>query len=282
VNGSTASTLAEPVRVLSDLHLGHPASRIGEVGSLRPLLEGAATVVFNGDSCEQAYSKWRGPAEQMLDELRGLCLEMGIQPVFLTGNHDPDISDVGWIDLGGVFVSHGDMVFRSAAPWSFEFLRNREKINKILRERPDTGAPRNDLAYRYETALQLHAAMRPEGGSRSGGGYLLSGLWPPRRCFALLRAWATMAGEAERFLSRYRPEARAFLCGHFHRPGVWERKGRIICNTGSFMQRMSALVAEVAGPALVIRRVEASGREFGPGAILRSVDLGTSQAPRSA
>ena len=35
----------EPIRILSDLHLGHRVSRITSIESLRPLIAGAATVV---------------------------------------------------------------------------------------------------------------------------------------------------------------------------------------------------------------------------------------------
>ena len=40
------------VRVLSDLHFGHSACVIDQAEQLRPLLEGAHTIVFNGDTLE--------------------------------------------------------------------------------------------------------------------------------------------------------------------------------------------------------------------------------------
>ena len=39
-----------PVRILSDLHLGHRVSRISSVECFRPLIAGAGTVVFTGDT----------------------------------------------------------------------------------------------------------------------------------------------------------------------------------------------------------------------------------------
>ncbi len=64
--------LSGKVRILSDLHLGHPGSLIGDVEDLRPLLEGMDTVVFNGDTCELAYAEWAERGEQWLEALRSL------------------------------------------------------------------------------------------------------------------------------------------------------------------------------------------------------------------
>ncbi|MCU0753303.1 MAG: hypothetical protein MUC40_09850 [Akkermansiaceae bacterium] len=51
--------MKQPVRVFSDLHLGHSVSRIGRVSALRPLIAGAGTVIFNGDT-------WQELAEPLL------------------------------------------------------------------------------------------------------------------------------------------------------------------------------------------------------------------------
>lgn len=42
-----------PVRIFSDLHPGHQASRIFDMEKLRPLFRGAGTVLFNGDTWEE-------------------------------------------------------------------------------------------------------------------------------------------------------------------------------------------------------------------------------------
>ena len=52
----------EPVRILSDLHLGHKISRITRVSALRPLISGAATVVFNGDTWQELAAPFRAKA----------------------------------------------------------------------------------------------------------------------------------------------------------------------------------------------------------------------------
>ncbi|NNM29828.1 MAG: hypothetical protein HKO57_09910 [Akkermansiaceae bacterium] len=250
-----------------------------------PPAEGAGTVVFNGDTCEQSYGPWRPGAEAHHEALRALCGDLGVRPVFLTGNHDPRISELGWLDLGEVFISHGDMIFPTSAPWSWEYIRNKERVHAILRARDDGGGG-DDLAHRYETVQELHAAMVPEAGPRrrttDGGKYLLSALWPPERSLNMLRVWATMAGRAERFVARYRPQCRVFLFGHFHRPGTWKRGPRLHVNTGSFMAAMPATVAEIDSSRLTVRRVEERGGEFRAGGVRAERARGGPQESRNA
>ena len=112
----------EPLLILSDLHLAHPASRIENVEQLRPLLEGYRTVVFNGDSFQELSREHRLRSGEMLGDLRRLCADLEITPVFLPGNHDPGWEGSGWIGLGGdrVVVTHGDSVMWGGSPWSRE------------------------------------------------------------------------------------------------------------------------------------------------------------------
>ena len=64
-----------PVRILSDLHLGHKISRIADVDVLRPLVAGMGTVVFNGDTWQELALPFRDRSEAMLEELRALFAE---------------------------------------------------------------------------------------------------------------------------------------------------------------------------------------------------------------
>ena len=79
MSGKRADEFEGPLRVVSDLHLGHPSALVGSVEWLRPLLAGARTVVFNGDTCELAHAPWRASAEELLGLLRNLCDELGVE-----------------------------------------------------------------------------------------------------------------------------------------------------------------------------------------------------------
>ncbi len=157
-----------PVRIFSDLHLGHGASRISEVGSLRPLFHGAGTVVFNGDSWEELSEGWRKRSAEMLADLRGILAEEGCDTIFLPGNHDPGWEGKGWLELaeGRIVVTHGDALLRDGAPWKREMLASKAIVERLWEENPeaatDAGA-RHDLARKI--AGRLPACRHPEGRS---------------------------------------------------------------------------------------------------------------------
>ena len=262
--------LSGRVRVVSDLHLGHSAALIREASQFLPLLDGVDTLVFNGDTSEQMCEAWKAEGDVILEELRQLCADAGVRVVFLTGNHDPCISESGWLDLwdGGVFVTHGDMIHREVAPWSREFLRRREIVREIWRERGDEG---DDLRERWETVRELELAMRMEGPAekkRKGWRYLATVLWPPLRPLAVLWGWATMFQSARRFLRRYRSEAKVMIFGHFHRSGVSWREGCLLINTGAFMEGASPMVVDLEEGWIRVRRV-ARGEDgsYSPGEV---------------
>ncbi len=264
---SVASDFEEPVRILSDLHLAHPATLIETIDSLRPLVAGAKTVVFNGDTCELHCAAWREAGVERLAELKNLCSEEGARAVFLPGNHDPDIAGQGWCDLAGgsLFLTHGHAIFPHVAPWSHEYLRRKREIWRIIRERQ---LAEEDLAYHLETTRLVTEALKPDRAryrGKKGRSYLLSAFWPPARCFHILRVWLTMAGMADRFLTRFRPAARVMLFGHFHHAGIWRRNGRTLCNTGAFMRGSRQLLAESSSGSLRVFRVIGENGFFRPG-----------------
>ena len=268
------------VRVLSDLHLGHPGSLIGDVGQLRPLLEGIDTVVFNGDTCELTYAGWRERGAWWLDSLNSLCDELGVRPLFLTGNHDPDVSDQGWLVLmdGALFVTHGDLVSREVAPWSREYLARKRVVAAVWADREGL---EDDLRNRWEGTQAVEEILRvrmPPKLKLRGRLQLLSALWPPERALAILRAWATMFPAARGFMRCYRPGAQAMVFGHFHRPGVSRRDGCLLVNTGAFMNGSSVLVVDVEGDAMAVRCV----RKNSEGAFLPGDPVSTHRITRQA
>ena len=252
------------VRILSDLHLAHPASQISRVESLRPLIAGARTVIFNGDTYEQSCRDWREEGETKLCELKTLCEEEGASPLFIAGNHDPEISDRGWLDLEGgrIFLTHGHALCRGVAPWSHEYLRRKKEILQMVAEREGGG---DDLAHHWETTKLITEALKPKGArkmGKKGRKYLLSAFWPPERFCNIVRVWLNMVDTADDFVARFRPEAEIFLFGHFHRIGIWQRKPRMICNTGAFMRGAHPLVAEISDRWLRLFSVERDGETF--------------------
>lgn len=258
-----------PVRILSDLHLGHKVSRIRRVADLRPLVAGAATVVFNGDTWEELAAPLREKSADMLEELRALCAEEGAEPVFLAGNHDPGWPGPGWVELAGgkIIVTHGDAMLRASSPWKREILTGMGRVREIWDAHPAAETDvRERLMVAREIAIALPSLTHP------GGRSLVRRAWdavtPPARALRIIEAWLTQRSTAEAFVARYFPGAVFFVNGHFHRPGCWRKNGRVLINTGSFVSPCRAHWLEWGNDRLTRGVIDESGTPFRLGRVL--------------
>lgn len=228
------SPLREPVRILSDLHLGHAASRIRRTEVLRPLVSGAGTVIFNGDTWQELSAPWRDRSAAMLDELRKICAEEKTDTVFLTGNHDPGWEGPGWITLadGRIVVTHGDCLFPAGSPWKREVFRARETIARWWSERPEAAT---NITARMRLARDLARTYKSL--EFPMGRNLLARAWdavmPPQRALHMIASWWLRPQSAARFLATFFPRAEALVIGHFHLHNRWEIDGRLVIDTGS-------------------------------------------------
>lgn len=147
-----------PVRIFSDLHLGHRASRIDDVEKLRPLFQGAGTVLFNGDTWEELSPPWLERSAEMLGQLRRLLADEGRCAVFLPGNHDPGWEGSGFMELaeGRIAITHGDALLRNGAPWKREMLSNPEVIDELWRRFPGAAT---EIGSRLELARTIARRM---------------------------------------------------------------------------------------------------------------------------
>ncbi len=226
----------EPVRVLSDLHLGHKISRISNVNALRPLISGAGTVIFNGDTWQELARPFFERSKVMLEDLRVLCREEGAEAIFLSGNHDPGWSGPGWMALaeGRIVITHGDALLFDGSPWKREILVNGRRVMELWREHPEAAS---DIEQRMRVARKLARELCSV--EHPTGRNILLRAWdaalPPQRAMKMLEAWFTQAAEGARFCERYFPAAEFLIIGHFHREGSWLAGGRRVINTGSFM-----------------------------------------------
>jgi predicted phosphodiesterase len=228
--------MLEPVRILSDLHLGHKVSRIAEVESLRPLIAGAGTVIFNGDTWQELAPQFYQDSARMLDKLKWLCAEEDVKTIFLPGNHDPGWPGKGWAELasGRIVITHGDALLHAGSPWKREILLNPDRVEALWSEHPRAViAAEERLCVAREIARELCTIEHPT------GRHFLQRAWdaivPPQRALKMLESWATQGREGAKFCERYFPQAEVLVIGHFHSTGSWLCKGRRIINTGSFM-----------------------------------------------
>lgn len=267
--------MEEPLLILSDLHLGHGASKIGAVEELRPLLEGTKTLVLNGDTFEELSSELRPASEVLLGELRQLCAEMGMELVLLSGNHDPGWPGKGWLELAGgkIVVTHGDAVMWEGSPWSREAFARVARLRELWAEHRAANKEVGErLRLARKIALELRAKVVPKG--RSLFRRVLDALNPPRRALEILRVWTFQAQLVVAFGEHYFPQAEVLVVGHFHRKGLWRKRGRVVINTGAYVNPHASLWLSYENGWLRVGEVEEKGGQFHRGPVREVLRLG--------
>lgn len=78
----------------------------------------------------------------------------------------------------------------------------------------------------------------------------------------ILLVWLRSPGLMAEAMQRYRPDSKAVVFGHIHRPGVWRKQGRLIVNTGGFISITNARVVEVVAQELHVHGVSLANGEF--------------------
>jgi predicted phosphodiesterase len=260
-------TPTDPVLILSDLHLGHRASRIDDVSRLEPLIRPFRTAIFNGDTAELWHASDRPLGRKLTADLARFCHHVGCKAIFINGNHDPDISEVNHLDLhgGALLVTHGDILFLGVAPWSKEANRYLSAHRRILKDLGEDalGSFEHQLLATKRASLELQMWESPVNRASLPGLRLLAfQVWPPTRPFKIVHAWWQTPSLAADLMKLFRPQAQVMLIGHTHYPGVWRRSGRIIVNTGSFLNYMSAQAAIIEGELLQVRWVNQRNGKF--------------------
>jgi len=253
-------TTCEPIRIISDLHLGYSGSLLTDAAQLRPLLDGVGTLVFNGDTAELRNEPRYPEGRRELLKLQELCAQAGVQTVFVNGNHDPVISAVNHLDLadGAILVTHGDMLFTDLAPWCKEALKIGQAHRQLLNAMDD------HLFEDFEARLRLVkdaivSVGLPELHLHSGPiariALFAQKLWPPNQPFVIVRCWREAPRRAAAMARVFRPRARFILIGHFHLAGLTPLDPRMVINTGSFLPLLGRLAVDIAGGELSVKRI---------------------------
>ena len=276
---AVASTL---IRILSDLHYGDRSSALTSLAQLNPLLDGVSQLILNGDTLDTRPSSTPERTAGLLTDIRHFFTHSAPPTTILTGNHDPDITELHHHTLlaGALFVTHGDALFDDLVPWSRDAPIGRDLVTRELAAL--SPAERTQLhpllsAYRraaYAIPQRHHSDPH---GLRYLLGFLQDTVWPPGRVFRVLRAWREAPRRAAVFVQHHRLPARFFAMGHTHRCGVTRTpSGQIVLNTGSFCPPCATGAIDVTPDRLFFRRVERRQGAFHPGAITAEFSL----APR--
>ena len=185
--------MKEPVRILSDLHLGHKVSRIERVAALRPLIAGAGTVVFNGDTWQELALPFRERSAAMLEELKTALRGGGRRRRFFcratTIPAGPAPAGSSWRAAGSSSLTATpccllDLRGNGRSSWPANGWRS---FGGNIRTAETDAEERLRLA--REIARELCSVEYPFGRS------FIQRAWdavvPPRRAFKMLEAWFT-------------------------------------------------------------------------------------------
>ena len=276
--------------ILSDLHLSTTGRGAGSAAALRPLWQGAAELILNGDVAEIAHHQLRGPAARQVIHLLQLAEADGVKVTLISGNHDPLLTDRRYLRLANreVFVTHGDILHPAISPWTDHAKAlQRFHADAILSLDPAKAREMDhQLAacqhasvqqWDYET-LHAHGPAEAEPRRRS--------IWHhPRlrrvrrhtaRATMMVKAlyyWYTIPRRAMGFAHRFAPESRFFVFGHIHRAGVWVDRssdaphgGRFIINTGAYQTPRDLRAVVIEGRRLEVYRVlyDQAGHRLAP------------------
>ncbi len=245
--------MRKPIYILSDLHLGHPAAWVTDVEMLRPILAGAGTVIFNGDTWQALAEDLIEHSTALFDDLVGLCEELEVEYYFLPGNHDPDMDQTpGWLEIGEIAVLHGDVIHPEVSPWSQYYLSQKDEIDALVRQSLDEGCSlRGRFSLAHQVVELMSAARRPLAG-QSRWRYYLSLLWPPVRLWRILTVKKSALKQAFKFTRQYFPHASVMVFGHFHFPIVYQDQGLTLMNTGAMMEGCQSQVVIITSASIEV------------------------------
>lgn len=250
------------VVIFSDTHLGGPGRGARSAEALRPLWQGAESLVLNGDIAELADPHWRAQAARHILRIQEFCEKDGVELRLLSGNHDPMVSDQRFLRLfdGAMLVTHGDVLHPAISPWN-SYAATLRQLNEQALARLDP-AEREQLgpqlaAVQHSSSLKWDQVAAHPPGKPVGKLRRMLGL--PPVAARVFWYWLTMPHRAARFVARHAPESRFFVFGHYHRTGIWRSGGRVIINTGAFGGVMPPAVVVVEDRKVNIHPVQLDG-----------------------
>lgn len=246
------------VRFISDLHYGHERCQAPAPEQLMADMDGVGMLVVAGDLAETRPCRWQQRGTELREQLRACCRSRNIELVELAGNHDPDTPALAasfW--QGRVVAMHGHALYKEVAPWSWEYLRNREKCRALIASYPDCDT---DLGQRLALSRAMSTytppILRREGiRNRHLRGFLHC-FWPPQRPWGIVCSWLTCARRAARFMHSFFPKAQFLIFGHFHRSCNRTFGTLRILNTGAWFRHATPYAVDMQdGKFIAYRRL---------------------------
>jgi len=256
------------IRVISDLHWGHKASLVKTAESLCPLSENVDLLIFNGDSVEQKYNhspKRKATPLPTIEDLRTAIANCGCRSLFLSGNHDPNVSETHFLELNDILITHGDGSFDSVAPWSQQAKELEAHVNKVNgAAHPET--LREYLANHKKATIETqHHSSDYDPTSWGKIQIFFRAAWPPTRAFRILSCWRKMPGATIARLKQFGYSPRIVLVGHTHKPEIVTHSEATVINTGSFFPWPGAFAVDITEESIEVFAIRKRRNAFSIG-----------------
>lgn len=239
--------LEKRVRLVSDLHLGHPESLFKTVDEYKSLIDGCDELIVCGDFSETRPCAYQENALKERKLFQDLCTANHVVLHILAGNHDPDEQHaIACLYDGKVISLHGHQLFAEVAPWGREYLHNKQKAREIMQKFPDASL---DLRQCLNRAKAMSAFVSPiikkeTDYSPSLLKLMKNVLSPPSRAFRIIWAWLTMRYRIKRFINLHFPDARLVCYGHLHRRDIFSEKNKTYVNLGAPFKHSNAYAVD--------------------------------------
>ena len=212
------------IRIISDLHYRYHGSKCRDWEQLEPLIHGCDHLVLNGDTLEQRRRKPEVQRREREALMAFLARFPKLKVTFVTGNHDPLISEVHSVSLGDAVVTHGDLFMRPhGGPLNHGLQQLQERRLRRLRK---DAAPAGSSWYHVTRSAWL--------------------LWSRFRAGSNAHKWAVSE------------QVPLLVVGHTHRPS--ERWARRVWNTGSYGVFGRPRCVELDHGRATLRIVRTAGR----------------------
>lgn len=265
-------------RILSDIHFGHKASIVKEIDQLEELCQGVDHLIFNGDTIEQKYADSPKHAQNPLptfQEFSSKVANWSSSTLYISGNHDPSISRNHFYETQdrSVFVTHGDGLFESIAPWS----SNAAELEIAVEKRQKNGRGKNlqeELQLLKDASVDAHEAAINYDPTAFGKAFVfLAQAWPPTRPFTILNAWKQTPERAVALAHRHGRNPKVIIIGHTHFPGIWNHDGIWVINTGSFFPWPTRYAVDIERSTVTVRKIVKSKNRFRLGTVRKTIEL---------
>lgn len=273
-----APTFSGKTHIISDLHLGHFASKIHDPRQLKALFVGADTVVLAGDTSEQHIPFMAKRAEQLRHELLELIQSLGTKVIELPGNHDPEISPYTHLFLANeqILVLHGDALFHHGSPWAREVASSLEKLKQVTQAFGEESLLDGEswLSRANAWARVMNPPEMVElTGLRQRAQHYLKMIFPPTRTLQMAIAVLSHELRATSLAKRFFPHVRFIVSGHTHLGRIAKHGKYTSINTGAYVRIGSPRLVVVEENQLYVNQVVQKGDLFFPGKQLKSWQL---------